>query len=47
MNLEQKSQHRRSVETLDLSGNGDTKNVAKKAKKVNTLRDKKSKGDLA
>lgn len=31
----QKSQHRRSVETLGLSGNGDTSNIAKKGKKVN------------
>ena len=30
-----KYRHRRSVETLGLSGNGDTKNIAKKAKKVN------------
>lgn len=32
----QKSRHRRSVETLGLSGNGDRGNVAKKSKKVNT-----------
>jgi len=32
----QKSQHRRSVETLGVSGNGDSSNVAKKSKKVNT-----------
>lgn len=30
-----KSQHRRSVETLDLSGNGDTKNIANVQAKVN------------
>lgn len=29
-------QHRRSVETLGLSGHGDTKNIAKSGKKVNT-----------
>jgi uncharacterized LabA/DUF88 family protein len=34
----QKSQHQRSVETLGLSGNGDTANVAKKAAKVNTIK---------
>lgn len=34
----QKSQHQRSVETLGLSGNGDTVNVAKKAAKVNTIK---------
>lgn len=32
----QKSQHRRSVETLGLSGNGDKSNIAKTSKKVNT-----------
>ena len=32
----QKSQHRRSVETLGLSGNGDASNIAKKSKKVNS-----------
>lgn len=38
----QKSQHRRSVETLGVSGNGDNSNVAKKSKKVNTAsRDKR------
>lgn len=31
----QKSRHRRSVETLGLSGNGDAKNIAKSGKKVN------------
>lgn len=31
----QKSQHRRSVETLGLSGNGDKSSIAKKAVKVN------------
>lgn len=31
----QKSQTRRSVETLGLSGNGDTSNIAKKPRKVN------------
>lgn len=31
-----KYRHRRSVETLGLSGNGDKNNVAKKSKKVNT-----------
>lgn len=36
-----KSQHRRSVETLGLSGNGDTKNIAKKSKKVNQPKKKK------
>ena len=35
--LEYKSdQHRRSVETLGLSGHGDTKNIAKNTRKVNT-----------
>lgn len=37
----QKSQHRRSVETLGLSGNGDKKSVAKKHKFVNTNSSKK------
>lgn len=36
----QKSQHRRSVETLGLSGNGDTENIAKKATKVNDRKGK-------
>ncbi len=32
----QKNQHQRSVETLGLSGNGDTVSIAKNTKKVNT-----------
>lgn len=39
----QKSQHRRSVETLGLSDNGDSSNVAKKNKKVNGSKDENKK----
>src|SRR5690606_20364495 len=35
-------QHRRSVETLGLSGHGDVNNIAKKTKKVNTQKTKPS-----
>lgn len=38
----QKSQHRRSVKTLGLSGNGDKKNIAKNPKNIN--RSRKAKG---
>jgi uncharacterized LabA/DUF88 family protein len=38
-----KSQHRRSVETLGLSGNGDRSNIAKKSQKVNIPTSKKGK----
>lgn len=43
----QKSQHRRSVETLGLSGNGDTSNIAKKTRKVNgpSMENNKNKGN--
>ena len=37
-----KDQHRRSVETLGLSGHGDTKNIAKNATKVNDFKRKKA-----
>ncbi|OGL29327.1 hypothetical protein A3D14_00820 [Candidatus Saccharibacteria bacterium RIFCSPHIGHO2_02_FULL_47_12] len=43
----QKSQHRRSVETLGLSGNGDSSNIAKKGKKVNVQKSHKPKGSSA
>lgn len=37
----QKGQHQRSVETLSLSGNGDSLNIAKKGKNVNPINSKK------
>ena len=40
----QKNQHQRSVETLGLSGNGDTVSIAKNTKKVNTRPSSRRKG---
>jgi len=37
----QKSQHQRSVETLSLSGNGDSLNIVKKGKNVNRINARK------
>lgn len=39
----QKSQHRRSVKTLGLSGNGDKKNIAKNGQKINRTVKKRAK----